>query len=340
MKITRVALIIDQSDSMRPLRSTVELKVNDLVEKIRAHQVKDHTYQVGLYVFSETVLGPMEKYPSTFMGQKTALLDAVGQAVEDLSTQKPARKIFPWEQEDSAFLVIVLTDGEENSSKFYAGPETFGNWRAPRKSIVDLLKKKQAEGNWTFAFQLPPGKADYFSRTFGIPRENCTEWEGTKKGFEETSVRTEQSFAAYSAVRAAGGTKSTSFYVAPDLSKVKAKDLKQLDDMTSRFAQFRVDKESDIKAFVELRTKKPYIPGTAFFQLTKPEKVQATKQIALIGHGEKTVLGGQQARDLIGLKPFVDAKVTPGNHGNYDIFIQSNSANRKLVRGTKVLVIK
>ena len=29
-----------------------------------------------------------------------------------------------------------------------------------------------------------------------------------------------------------------------------------------------------------------------------------------------------------------------GNHGNYDIFIQSNSANRKLVRGTKVLVIK
>lgn len=346
-KITRVAIVVDQSDSMRHLRDLVSDKTNDLIKKIRGHKEKDHTYEVGLYVFSQDVIGPMEKYPSTFMGQNTALLDAVGKAIEDLSGfDKPTRHIFPWEQskDNVANLVIVLTDGEENASRFYRG--SIGgsiysrDYLSSRKMLPDIIQKKQDEGNWTLAFQLPPGKADRFSREFGIPRSNCEEWEGTASGFTEASNRTVNSISAYTALRASGVTKSTSFYVTPDLSNVKAKDIKQLDDMTSRFAQFRVDKEMDIKSFVELRTKKPYIPGTAFFQLTKPEKVQASKQVALIEHGKKAVLGGQQARDLIGLKPFTDAKVIPGNHGNYDIFVQSMSSNRKLVRGTKVLVIK
>lgn len=344
-KINRIAIVVDQSGSMRSLQGVVREKTNKLLSDIRARTDQDN--RAVVYAFSDSVSGPFENYPEMFLNQNTALLDAVGKAIEDLSVPLQIPGNFPWDRPDIANLVIVLTDGEENCSRRYAsdktGSATIGwRWgsRGSFKSLPDLISQKQAEGNWTFAFQLPPGKADAFSRNFGMPRENCTEWEATKKGFEETAAKTQNAFAGYSVLRSQGGTQSKSFYVSPDLSKVKPKDLKLLDDMTSRFAQFRVDKESDIKAFVELRTKKPYIPGTAFFQLSKPEKVQATKQVALIEKGKKAVLGGQQARDLIGLKPFTDAKVIPGNHANFDVFVQSTSSNRKLVRGSKLLVLK
>jgi hypothetical protein len=46
---------------------------------------------------------------------------------------------------------------------------------------------------------------------------------------------------------------------------------------------------------------------------------------------------GSDARTLIGLPTSGNARLHPGNHGNYDIFIQSTSINRKLVGGTGVL---
>jgi hypothetical protein len=42
---------------------------------------------------------------------------------------------------------------------------------------------------------------------------------------------------------------------------------------------------------------------------------------------------------MIGLPANADAKVEPGNHANYDIFVQSTSVNRKLPRGTKLIVV-
>lgn len=344
-KINRIAIVVDQSGSMRSLQGVVSEKTNKLLSDIRARTDQDN--RAVVYAFSDSVSGPFENYPEMFLDQNTALLDAVGKAIEDLSVPLQVPGSFPWDRPDIANLVIVLTDGEENCSRRYAsnktGSATIG-WRwgahGSLKSLPDLISQKQAEGNWTFAFQLPPGKADAFSRNFGMPRENCTEWEATKKGLEETAAKTQNAFAGYSVLRSQGGTQSKSFYVSPDLSKVKPKDLKSLDDMTSRFAQFRVDKENNIKDFVEHRTKKKYIPGTAFYALTKSEKISANKQVALIPKNEKTVYGGQQARDLIGLKPFIDARVSPGNHGAYDIYVQSNSSNRLLVRGTKVLVLK
>ncbi len=53
--------------------------------------------------------------------------------------------------------------------------------------------------------------------------------------------------------------------------------------------------------------------------------------------GKKAIWGGKEARHLIGLPDDKDAKVTAGNMSNYDIFIQSTSVNRILVRGTKLI---
>lgn len=333
-KTNLIALVIDQSTSMSHLKADLKERTNKLIADIRAR--KDQDNRVGVYVFSDTVVGPLKEYPDTFKNGNTALLDAVGMAIDGLSSH--TLKAFPWEKEsDVAKLVIVLTDGEENCSVRY-GNRWDSRGRAEFKA---LLARKQAEGDWTFAFQLPFGKADSFSREFGVPRENCTEWEATHKDFERTSGHTMSSMSSFYASRSLGEKSVRSFYSATtDLSGVKPVDLKQLDNLTSRFAVHSVEKEEDIKSFVERKTKKDYIPGTAFFQLTKPEKIQGSKQVALIEKGKKSVLGGPLARKLVGLVDFADGKVTPGNHANFDVFVQSTSSNRKLVRGSKLLVLK
>lgn len=89
-----------------------------------------------------------------------------------------------------------------------------------------------------------------------------------------------------------------------------------------------------------LTTSGPYVKGCAFYQLTKPELVQKHKDLMVKEKTGRVLYGGQEVRKVLGLPEFQDGKVTPGNHANYDVFVQSTANNRKLVRGTTVMVRK
>lgn len=47
--------------------------------------------------------------------------------------------------------------------------------------------------------------------------------------------------------------------------------------------------------------------------------------------------GGSDARDMLNLPPYA-VKVKPGSFGEWRIFVQSTSVNRKLIAGTTVFV--
>ncbi len=83
----------------------------------------------------------------------------------------------------------------------------------------------------------------------------------------------------------------------------------------------------------------PYRIGCAFYELTKREQIQAHKNVLIREKNKRTapIYGGKEARTLLGLPEHGDVKVTPGNHMNYSIFVQSTSRNRKLCRGTVCL---
>jgi hypothetical protein len=100
-----------------------------------------------------------------------------------------------------------------------------------------------------------------------------------------------------------------------------------------------VQTDSVIKPFVESWTKVSYVNGSAYYQLTKPEKVQSYKQIAIQDKVNGKIYSGVNARTMLNL-PAQEVKVNPASHGTYDIFVQSTSFNRKLIKGTKLLVIK
>jgi hypothetical protein len=102
------------------------------------------------------------------------------------------------------------------------------------------------------------------------------------------------------------------------------------------FKSKKVDKEVDITTFFTANGR-TYSPGTGYYELTKPEVVQSHKAIVIQDRSTGKVYGGDKVRDTLGLPKNVDAKVVPGNHANWKIFVQSTSGNRKLVRGTTVL---
>lgn len=306
---------------------------HQIVESIRQNQVGETDITLVKFggrirvevVFEDRAtfqVPPLEYTPAN----RTPLYDAIGRGIRCLSKHEPAGQ----KREDEAYLVMVFTDGYENSS--------IGE---SRETIRQVIQRKQQQGNWTFTIQVPPGHAYWFSRSSGIPADNIREWEGTVDGVRQLGQSSATASANYFNARARGTTEVSNFYT--DLSALDAKTVQtKLFDRQHEFKGWVVDKESDIKFFVEQKTNRPYVAGTGFYQLTKTEKVQPDKEVLIREKFKKPLYRGVEARGLIGLPTdgITHARVKPGNHGNYDIFVQSKSTNRKLVRGTEVYVLR
>lgn len=332
--------VLDSSGSMSMLRTTVVDKFNEQLREWK-QQAKDSGQEITLTV---VLLGsaqqaswqgktrvlftgtPINKVKELTQAQywlnagSTALMDAVALGIEELDS-------IPVRVKNTSYLMITITDGEENGSREYN-----------QSSLQRLLNKKQATDKWTFAFLVPRGSAretlHYYA---GVPLENIQEWEQSYSGVENYSVAVRAATSNYVQQRAAGATSSKRFFET-DLSKVKTSDLKKLTDLTSRFERLKVLREVAIQPFVE-EERGYYHPGYAFYELTKPEKIQRSKQIVIEDRKSKKLYGGEEARELLKL-PDYEVKVDPGNHSNYKVYIQSTSVNRKLVRGTTLLYAK
>lgn len=231
--------------------------------------------------------------------------------------------------EDVSFLIMAVTDGQENASRKYSA-----------QSIARKIQELQATDRWTFVFRVPRG----YSRSLinmGIPAGNILEWDQTEQGVQVATRATEQAFTNYYSERSRGATMTKSFYTT-DLSKVSKATVKsKLVDISKDVKFFDVTQTAQIKPFIEKQTGKSYVAGTAFYQLMKKEdEVQDYKQIALRDKKSGGVYSGVEARNILGLPHNGTVKVAPGNHGAYDIFIESTSVNRKLIPGTQVMYWK
>ncbi len=252
-------------------------------------------------------------------GSATPLWDSVGDLIETMSSVPDAN------DPEVSFLVMVITDGEENSSK---------KWNAVKLSAT--IRELQASDRWTFVFRVPRGYSKTLAR-FGIPEGNILEWDQTERGVEVASVATATAMSSYFSNRSMGVRSTTRFYA--DLSDLTTTEVKQvLDNISSKVTSFFVQPNQDgmaIRPFMEAYV--PFKTGTAFYQLTKTEKVQESKQICLRDRTTGAIYTGTNARDLLSLPHYGAITLSPHNLGNYDVFVQSTSVNRKLVANTTVL---
>lgn len=228
--------------------------------------------------------------------------------------------------DDVSFLVMAVTDGGENASR---------KWNA--RSIAAKIAELQATDRWTFVFRVPRGGKSELVR-MGIPAGNILEWDQTESGVRAATVATEAAFTEYYSGRSRGLTATKGFYQT-DMSGVSKATVKaKLVDISAQVQFFNITSPEQIRPFVESRTRGSMVKGGAFYQLTKKEdEVQDYKQIAIRDKKSGKVYSGVEARNILGLPFNGTVKVAPGNHGAYDIFIQSTSVNRKLMPGTQLL---
>jgi len=255
-------------------------------------------------------------------GSATPLFDSVGDLIEQLEAVPDAN------DPEVSFIVMVITDGGENSSRKWSGT-----------SIAKKIKELRKTDRWTFSFRVPRGYKTELTQ-YGIPEGNILEWDQTARGVEVASVATRSAVKGFYAARSAGVKSTDKFYA--DLSDVTINEVKAaLVNISKEVEVFKLKSTEGgtaIRDFVEQRTRKGMIKGSAFYQLTKTEAIQDYKKIAIRDKKTLAVYGGDAARDMLGLPRSGEVKLAPGTHGQFDIFIQSTSINRKLVENTNVLV--
>lgn len=268
-----------------------------------------------------------ENYGYIADGGSTPLFDSIGELIELFEKAPDAN------DKTVSFVVMAITDGVDNAST---------KWK---RTLGRKIAQLQLTDRWTFIFRVP--RPDYYHNykqdlvNMGIPAGNILEWEQTDRGVEVASAATNQAFEQFYAARSKGATSTKNFYTT-DMSKVSKQTVKaKLVNITNEVQFLNVtsrDNGEQIRAFVEKKRKKPMTRGASFYQLTKTEsKIQDYKQIAIRDKKTQVVYSGAQARSMLGLPYNGTVKVVPGNHGAYDIFIQSTSVNRKLVEGTQVM---
>jgi hypothetical protein len=122
------------------------------------------------------------------------------------------------------------------------------------------------------------------------------------------------------------GRAPSASYAATDLAAVPP----------GRFQALEIDRDTPIKEFV-VENGLRFKVGRGFYEFTKTETIQARKEVVLVHKKTGDKFSGRKARELLGLPEGAPARLRPAALEEYAVFVQSTSANRKLVGGTRFL---
>lgn len=204
---TRVALVLDRSGSMGVMRQEAVDVFNAQVKVLRAkHRLLDT--KVSLFTFATTADAPKvwnqppeEIKPLTLDDYKpdgmTAMYDSVALAAEMLAALPEAS--------EAAFLILVISDGQENNSKRVSGPE-----------LKARLAELQATGRWTITYLGANVNLDQVAANMGIPRGNTMAYAASSAGMSAGGQRVNSGTRSYMRRRASGQSVTQSFYQ-PDI---------------------------------------------------------------------------------------------------------------------------
>ncbi len=225
------------------------------------------------------------------------------------------------------FVIMATTDGQNNAG-------------IRGQDLAAEMKTLMNTDRWTFVFRVPKGDKRGLVN-LGIPEGNVLEWDQSERGVAQASAANEAAVAEFYSARSTGTRSSKTFY--SSMKDVKASDVKAvLTDISAEVQLWNVtsgDGGMQIRDFVEAHLNGGKMAkGAAFYQLVKTEdKIQDYKLIAVRHKLNGTVYCGPAARDMLGLPHYGDARVRPGDHGEFDVYVQSTSVNRKVDAGTKLL---
>ena len=229
---------------------------------------------------------------------------------------------------DVSVLVMLTTDGEATDNKRYS-------------ALKSLIQEVSKTGRWSFVARVPASIRPVTTAQLeglGFPQGNIQKWDITAAGMAASTQVNTQAMTGYFRARSAGAKSTGAFY-----ANAAAVNLAVLTDISSKVKLYVVDPQDEgiqIRDFI-LKHRMEYLKGAAFYQLSKTEaKVSHTKLVLVREKVTGKIYSGKEARQMIGLPTNRNVRLHPGDHKNFDLFIQSESVNRKLVSGSGVVYWK
>lgn len=338
--INHVALVLDASSSMSHLsRKVVEVADQQIAYLARRSQELDQETRVTVYVFADQVECVIYDKDVLRMPSLRQLYRVGGMTALLAATLKSQRELAQTAQlyGDHSFLTFVLTDGQENAS--HRCPDAHN--REPRAlvgAVAEMIDRQ--EDNWTLAVLVPDQMGKREAMHCGFPKDNIAVWDATStQGLEEAGQVIQQATEQFMVGRSRGirGSRAVFSTGAQAVNKdtIKAAGLAPVDP--SAYQLIPVARDAAIRDWV-MECGHTYRTGGAFYQLSKSEKIQAQKHIAVLEKKTDRVYTGPQARALLGL-PDTEIRVKPDHNDDFTIFVQSTSVNRKLVKNTRLLLM-
>ncbi|WP_374777948.1 VWA domain-containing protein [Streptomyces sp. NBC_01310] len=338
--INHVALVLDASSSMSHLSGkVVEVADQQIAYLARRSQELDQETRVTVYVFSNKVECVIYDKDVLRMPSLKQMYRAGGMTALLAATLKSQRELAQTAQlyGDHSFLTFVLTDGQENAS--HRCPDAPA--RDPRELVQAVATMIETqEDNWTLAVLVPDQMGKREAMQCGFPKDNIAVWDATStQGLEEAGQAILKATENFMVGRSKGirGSRAVFSTGAEAVNKksIAAAGLTPVDP--SRYHLIPVAREAAIRDWV-VESGHTYRTGCAYYQLSKSEKIQARKQIAVLEKKTDQVYTGPEARALLGL-PDTEVRIKPDHNDEFTIFVQSTSVNRKLALQTRLLLM-
>ena len=338
--INHVALVLDASSSMSHLSGkVVEVADQQIAYLARRSKELDQETRVTVYVFANKVECVIYDKDVLRMPSLKQLYRVGGMTALLAATLKSQRELAQTAQlyGDHSFLTFVLTDGQENAS--HRCPDAPA--KDPRKLVQAVAKLIEAqEDNWTLAVLVPDQMGKREAMQCGFPKDNIAIWDAAStQGLEEAGQVIQQATEKFMVGRTKGirGSRAVFSTGAEAVNKdtIKAAGLTPV--KPAKYQLIPVTRETAIREWV-IECGHTYRTGGAFYQLSKSEKIQAKKQIAVLEKKTDRVYTGPEARALLGL-PDMEVRIKPDHNDDFTIFVQSTSVNRKLAPQTRLLLM-
>lgn len=208
IKKNYLMMVLDESGSMISMRDQAISAFNE--QLISARQSRgDIEVRVGLVKFETLtkdvhVNKPLDEVEpltrSTYVPcGGTAMYDGVGRAIE-LLNQQPDIK-----DEDVNVLMLIISDGEENASRFYKSDV-----------ISELTKGLQATGRWTFTYAGANQDLTKIQKTFHMPMGNISSFQASASGMLVNNAMRSVGTNYYYKSATLGTQSVSNFYEQPD----------------------------------------------------------------------------------------------------------------------------
>lgn len=203
-KKTYIALVLDKSSSMLSCKEDAMRGFNDQLDTINEHAALGGKTTVTLLTFNHLVTLLQEAKSPDYVSKLnnrnyqpdgcTAMYDAVWDAISILEKHDDGGK-------DTAFLVITISDGMENSSQ-----------KVTSEMLAKKIQELQLSERWTFAYIGANQDLSEIQDQLNICAGNVAAYTATSTGYHNMAALSSASSINYLKARNVGSTYTSNYW--------------------------------------------------------------------------------------------------------------------------------